>query len=134
MSALADRIPLPEKHTFSIMSEVGPRHAPPGSSVDSTILRNGFTCLSIANTHLLEVFFKQKGKGLIKDQFIHLKRDERLANPEFTRLHSVRYDEIGWGFDANMCLSLYLVFVENSKLYEYSIYTQKIVAKTEQEG
>jgi hypothetical protein len=40
------------------------------------------------------------------------------VNPEFIQLHSVRHDEIGWGYDLNGCLLLHLVYIKNSKLNE----------------
>jgi hypothetical protein len=46
----------------------------------------------------------------------------------------MRRNEIGWGFDADDCLSLHVVFMEKAKKHEYTIFVQRSELKVEEQG
>jgi hypothetical protein len=101
--------------------------------------------VSLANIELLKYFLEQHGDKVVPrlrnvggndgpaptpTSFVHLATQHSMYNPEFVHLHSVRYGEVGWGFDAAGCLSFYwvemaggrsvvgLLFVERGNLFE----------------
>jgi hypothetical protein len=122
------------KFTYSIFTERKVRQATPSAEPNITLCKESIVSLSIANTTLLEIFLKAQKESLNKPNFIQLKTQEGLANPDFNQLHSVRHEEISWGFDCNGCLSLYLVSIDKNKLKEYSIYVQRSGMKTEEQA
>jgi hypothetical protein len=66
-----------------------------------------------------------KRRFLEKPTFVSQEAENDETNSTFVQLHSVRKNEIGWGYDANKCLSLYLVFVKDTKLYEHALFVQQ---------
>jgi hypothetical protein len=132
MKAFAAKTTLREKYTYSVIADLRVRQSNPNTGITSTICKDGIPSLSLANTALLECFLNTKQKYLEKPSFVFLKKEEGVANPDFIQLHSVRRNEIGWGFDTNGCLSLYLVFFEDAKLNEYAIFVQRTEIKMEE--
>jgi hypothetical protein len=124
---------IPEyKYSYSIVTERRIRQIATNSLCNVNLCKGGIVSLSIANTALLELFLKSQKESLKKPNFVMLKQQEGIVNPEFTQLHAVRHDEIGWGFDSYGCLSLYLVYIDQGKLREYVIYVQRAEVKVEE--
>ncbi|KAF1920034.1 hypothetical protein BDU57DRAFT_438520 [Ampelomyces quisqualis] len=121
-------------YTYSIVTEEKVREKIPHAGSNITLCRENIVSLSIANTTLLEIFLEVQKDALAEPKFILLKTQKGLANPDFNQLHSVRHDEIGWGFDTNGCLSLYLVSIDKGRLKEYFIYVQRAGIKTEEQA
>jgi hypothetical protein len=132
MKAFAAKTVLKEKYTYSVIADSRVRQSNPNTGVTTTVYKDGLPSLSLANTALLECFLDTKKKYLEKPSFVYLRKEEGVANPDFIQLHSVRRNEIGWGFDTNGCLSLYLVFLEDAKLNEYAIFVQRTEIKVEE--
>jgi hypothetical protein len=120
------------KYTYSIVSEIRVRQF--NAETQSIICEDDIPSLSLANTTLLEKFARASKKCLENSSFVQLKTEESIVHPEFVQLHSVRRNEIGWGFDVNGCLSFYLVSKENAKLVEYAIFVQRVDFKVGDEG
>jgi hypothetical protein len=122
------------KYTYSVVTERRIRQVTPSlePTCNTTLCKDSIVSLSLANTALLEVFLKSQKERLEKPSFVMLKRHEGISNPEFTQLHAVRHEEIGWGFDTYGCLSLYLVYIDQGKLREYVIYVQRAELKVEE--
>jgi hypothetical protein len=89
--------------------------------------------LTIANVLLLGLFLDKKKRTMQNPQFQQLETQEGLENPEFLQLHSVRHGEVGWGFDARGCLSLYVACVREKKLVEGVYYVGEGEIKIEGE-
>jgi hypothetical protein len=124
---------IPEyKYTYSIVSEIRVRQF--NAETQSIICEDDIPPLSLANTTLLEKFARASKNCLENSSFVQLKTEESIVHPEFVQLHSVRRNEIGWGFDMNECLSFYLVSKENAKLVEYAIFVQRVDFKVGDEG
>jgi hypothetical protein len=132
MSGLATNTLPKGQHKFAVISELRVRSSSPNAAVNRTILKDNVATLSFANTTLVEMFLKAGKKHLEKPASVQLKTEEGIANPEFIHHHSVRRDEIGWGFDINMCLSLYVVFKENARLHEYAMFVERTEVKVEE--
>ena len=66
--------------------------------------------------------------------FVELKTESGLLNPGFIELHSVRHEELGWGFDADGCLSLYHSSIREQKLKEKVWYVTTGGVKLEDEA
>jgi hypothetical protein len=131
MKTLEARATTRDKYIFSIILDVRVRQSS-RNAVNTTTICGGIPSLSLANTVLLDRFLNTKKKFLEKPSFVYLKTDEGIANPDFIQLHSVRRNEIGWGFDTNGCLSLYLVYMEDAKLNEYALFVQRTEIKIEE--
>jgi hypothetical protein len=129
MSTLLSGIISDYKYHYSVIEERRVRQTP---SPNITLHKDSMVSLSLANTTLLEIFWKTHKEALRKPTFVILKKREGMVNPEFVQLHATRHGEIGWGFDANGCLSLYLVLVEEGKLKEFVIYVQRVEFKVEE--
>lgn len=121
------------RYTYSLIADLRIRSSDSNGGITTATLKKDISTLSLANTALLEDFYTNHHKYLEDPSFVPLKVKEQIANPAFTQLHSVRRNEIGWGYDMNGCLSLYLVFIENGKLNEYVIFVQRkdVVVKQE---
>jgi len=104
------------RDTYSIIE--GERIRSESFTFKTTELASNILDLSMANIKLLEIFANRKGWPLEKRTFVELKTQSDLENPEFVELHSVRHGELGWGFDAAGCLSLYATGIVGSKLKE----------------
>jgi len=63
---------------------------------------------------------------------VKLETQEGMTNPEFIHLHSVRYGEVGWGFDAAGCLSLYWVEMVDKKNVIGVVFVRRGVGKVEE--
>lgn len=74
---------------------------------------------------MLEAFNSQYSAYVKKTAFVKTEAEGEIKNPEFLEFHSVRRDEIAWGFDANGCLSLHLVFMEQGRLKDYTVFVQR---------
>ena len=132
MTALRTNTVLKNIYTFSIVSEFRVRQSNNGPN--TTICKSNISSLSLANTALLNHFLRARNKDkLTKGSFVRLKTVQGIANPDFINLHAVRHGEVGWGFDAYGCLSLFSVSVENNRLKEYAVYVQRTELKVEKE-
>ncbi|KAH7077069.1 hypothetical protein FB567DRAFT_141324 [Paraphoma chrysanthemicola] len=121
------------KYTYTIVSERSVHQPDHATGPNITICKDNIPSLCIANTALLELFTKSHKVALVKPSFVFLRKQDGMANPEFVRLHSVRHNEIGWGLDANECLSLHFVFIEKGKKNEYNIYVRQTMVKKERD-
>lgn len=121
------------RYRYSIITKRSTRHSEPTTEPNITLCKENIVSISIANTTLLEIFTKAWKEALVKPSFVYLKKKEGLANPDFTRLHAVRHGEIGWGFDTNSCLSLFVPTLEGDKLKEFVIYVQRTEIKVEKQ-
>jgi hypothetical protein len=96
----------------------------PSSIFEYVVVDTGIHHASLANVELLKYFLANHGSKLVPrtrntnpaggpepvpTSFVHLATQDSMYNPEFVHLHSVRYGEVGWGFDAAGCLSFYWV-------------------------
>ena len=81
----------------------------------------------------MEIFARTNRKVLEKPVFVSTKIEAAIKNPDFIRLHAVRVNEIGWGFDADGCLALCLVFRDGAQLKSYDIFVERIEIKRESE-
>jgi hypothetical protein len=134
MAALLSGIPLKFNITFSVIIETRIRQPDPIIEPNVTTYKNNVVSLSLANTILVELFMKTQGEYLEKPNFVMLPKLDGMANPDFTRLHATRHNEIGWGFDIYGCLSLFLVYIHEGKLEEYVIYVQRAQVKVEEKA
>jgi hypothetical protein len=100
----------------------------------NTIVQHNIFDLGMANIRLLEILTDASRDKLDKRTFVELKTESGLLNPEFIELHSVRHREIGWGFDADGCLSLYGTFIIEKKLKEKVWYVTTGEIKLEDEA
>ncbi|KAB2100588.1 hypothetical protein AG0111_0g10807 [Alternaria gaisen] len=100
----------------------------------NTIVQHNIFDLGMANIRLLGILTDASRDKLDKRTFVELKTESGLLNPEFIELHSVRHREIGWGFDADGCLSLYGTFVIEKKLKEKVWYVTTGEIKLEDEA
>ncbi|KAI4935369.1 uncharacterized protein J4E92_002657 [Alternaria infectoria] len=92
--------------------------------------------LSMANAALLDYFtkcFKGTHRLLTKEACVELKSQGGLLNPEFIELYAVRHGELGWGFDAGGCLSLYITSVTDHRLKEKVLYVKAGGVKLKEE-
>lgn len=92
--------------------------------------------LSMANAALLDYFtkhFKGTHRLLTKEACVELKSHGGLLNPDFIELYAVRHGELGWGFHAGGCLSLYITVVVDHKLKERVLYVKAGGVKLEEE-
>lgn len=133
LKAWEDNTTWVKRYTYSLILDQRICSSNPDSGYKTSTLKNDIPTLSLANTALLDHFSKNRSKYLKDPSFVPLRVKEPIANPHFIELHSVRHDEIGWGFDMNGCLSLYLVHMENGKLNKYIIFVQRkdVVVKQE---
>jgi hypothetical protein len=97
---------------------------------DNKTLHPSILDLSMANIKLLELLANRCTE---KTVFVELKTQSGLVNPGFVELHSVRHGELGWGFDADGCLSLYVPRVVEKKLRERVWYVELGGIKIEDE-
>jgi hypothetical protein len=134
MTALLSGITHQFRYTYSIVTERKVRQTAPNAEPNITLCKGNIVSLNFANAMLVDIFLKAQKEALTKPNFIELKTQEGIANPEFNQLHSVRHGEIGWGFDTNGCLSLYLFSIEEGKLKEYFIYVQRAGMKKEEQA
>jgi hypothetical protein len=118
------------KHTWSIIADTRVR-SNPNPRIATEVIKNNIPALCLANTWLLEHFMNTKRRFLEKPTFVSQEAENGETNPTFVQLHSVRKNEIGWGYDAKKCLSLYLVFVKDTKLYEHALFVQQTEIKIE---
>ncbi|KAF2134023.1 hypothetical protein P153DRAFT_363041 [Dothidotthia symphoricarpi CBS 119687] len=88
---------------------------------------------SLANMDILEAMATKPSVCRQKPTYVELPTQDGLANPEFVHLHSVRHNELGWGFDTHGCLSLYWVKVIDGKLEEHALYVERMKIKVEVE-
>lgn len=121
------------RFTFSIVTDLRIRQSGTHTGLETTICKDSIRSLSIANTTLFEMFIERSGKYLEKPAFVELKTEAGIANPDFIQLHSVRRNEIGWGFDMNGCMSLYLVYMDDGKLKEFAMFVQRTQIKLEEQ-
>jgi hypothetical protein len=133
MRALEANIINKDTYMFSLISELRVRQSGPVGGTETTVHRDNIPSLSLANTALLETFVSTKKQYLGKPVFVEQKPEGEVAKPEFTRLHCVRRNEIGWGFDICGCLTFHLVFMDNAKLNEYDIFVQRRAVMVEEE-
>jgi hypothetical protein len=133
MEALETNVTPGARYTFSVVSELRVRQTDPASAKTQSICRDNIHSLSLANTALLDFFRKTNKRYLEMPNFVQLKTEDGISNPEFIQLHSVRRNEIDWGFDTNGCLSLYLVFMDKAKLHEYVIFVHRMDIKVEED-
>jgi hypothetical protein len=129
MTSLSDKKLPKYDQNFSIISKRSVRDVV-GVEPKITICKDNIVRLSVANTALLEIFLATWKQALARPSFVYLKKKDGLANPAFSRLHMVRHGDIGWGFDTNSCLSLFVPTLEGDKLKEYVIYVQRTETKT----
>lgn len=132
MLALSANTPSKHKFTYSVVTECfAPRS---GNVPNTTIIKNGFLTLSQSNTCALTQMLRwskdKLGKIGPKTKFARLERNG-YVNPKFSHFHSVRHGEIGWGFDANGCLSINVEYIDKDEKWCYTIYVEKNVLKTE---
>jgi hypothetical protein len=116
----------------SVISELHVRQIDPGFARSQTICKDSMSSLSLANTAILDFFRETNKKYLEKPGFAQLRSEDIILDLEFSQLHSVRRDEIGWGFHMDGCLSLCLVFMSNTKLDEYAIFVLNNYVKVEE--
>ena len=92
-------------------------------------------CLHAANIALMEASLVVNRKRLMDAEntpdFVQLKTEDNVANPDFVYLHSARHGEIGWGFDTDGCLSLYQTKIENKKHCTDGMFVQRVEIKKE---
>ena len=100
----------------------------------NTVVQHNIFDLGTANIKLLEFLADASRNKLKKMTFMELKTESGLLNPEFIELHSVRHREIGWGFDADGCLSLYHSSIREQKLKEKVWYVTTGGVKLEDEA
>ncbi|KAH7072787.1 hypothetical protein BKA63DRAFT_576761 [Paraphoma chrysanthemicola] len=134
MTTLTSGITETFAYTYTVVSERSIHQPDQASGPNITICKDNIPSRSIANTTLLEIFTKSHKAALVKPSFVFLKKQDGMVSPEFVRLHSVRHNEIGWGLDANECLSLHLVFIDKGRKHEYNIYVRQTMVKKESDG
>lgn len=103
---------------------------------ETTVVVPNVLDLSIANAALLDYFtknFKGTHRLLKKEACVELKSQGGLLNPEFIELYAVRHGELGWGFDAGGCLSLYITGVIDHKLKDKVLYVKAGGVKLKEE-
>jgi len=90
--------------------------------------------MHVANLALLTTFFNTH-KKLLEDKavpFVQLETNGKISNPDFSRLHSVRHGEVGWGYDCEGGLSLYQTNIVDGKLCSESMFVQAETIKKEE--
>lgn len=100
----------------------------------NTVVQHNIFDLGTANIKLLEFLADASRNKLKKMTFMELKTESGLLNPGFIELHSVRHEELGWGFDADGCLSLYHSSIREQKLKEKVWYVTTGGVKLEDEA
>ncbi|KAJ4301207.1 hypothetical protein N0V90_003298 [Kalmusia sp. IMI 367209] len=91
--------------------------------------------LSHANARLLHHFVAVNAAMIAKKptpHFVQLRTREGLKNPKFAFLHSVRYDEIGIGFDVDKCLSLFTTSLVGDDRRTDVLYVERTEIKVEE--
>ena len=101
------------------------------TAFETTVAIANILDLSMANATLLKYFLETTNVDLSKRTFVESKTVEGVTNPEFLELYSVRRGDVGWGFDANGCLSLYGAKDVGNKLREKVWYVKSGVVKVE---
>lgn len=123
---------------YSVIAELRTRKSTPLVEKNIISRKDNIPSEDLANTALMEMFWEGKKAYLTKEKrpvFVELKPEGKVVNPEFTRFHCVRRNEIGWGFDSLGCLTLHMVFMENAtKLCEYDIYVQRMDIEVKEKG
>ena len=112
----------------------GERTSSESLTFTNTIVQHNIFDLGTANIKLLEFLADASRNKLKKMTFMELKTESGLLNPEFIELHSVRHEELGWGFDADGCLSLYHSSIREQKLKEKVWYVTTGGVKLEDEA
>ena len=86
---------------------------------------------SFANMFMLRQFLRKCPKPLRTQKFVELETQDGLTNKEFVHMHSVRPGEVGWGFDAERCLSLYSAEIDEATLKKRVFYVERQAVKME---
>ena len=80
---------------------------------------------------MLRQFLDECKIPLRNQKFVQLKTQAGLTNKEFVHMHSVRPGEVGWGFDAERCLSLYSAEIDKAMLKKRVFYVERQAVKME---
>lgn len=96
---------IPKHHqTYCII--IGTRIRSQSVEFEPTVAITNILDLSMANATLLKYFLDTTNVDLSKKMFVASETVEGVTNPEFLELYSVRRRDVGWGFDADGCLSI----------------------------
>jgi hypothetical protein len=111
----------------------------PSSTFEYAVSSSNIHHASLANIDLLKHFLSLHSSKIrvsartgAPEKFVHLETQESVMNPDFIHLHSVRYGEVGWGFDAGGCLSLYWVEMVERKNVIGVMFVERGVVKVEE--
>jgi hypothetical protein len=120
---------LPTHHqTYTII--VGTRIRSESTTFKTEAMEHNILDLGVANAKVLRFFAKHANPRLEKKSFQEQKH-EGLTNPEFLELFSVRRGTLGWGLDADGCVSIYGSSLVEKKTMEYVWYVKAAGIKLE---
>jgi hypothetical protein len=113
------------KHHQSYSIITGTRIRSDAGCWQTEVVVAGVLNLSMANVLLLEHIASRHKTSLDRRPFVQLETRKNSVNPKFIDSHSVRHGELGWGLDAEGCLSLYATGIVDEKLKERVWYVKK---------
>lgn len=113
---------LPEyRQTYSII--YGTRVRSESITFNNETEHSNILDLSIANITLLK-FFAERHSTMLEKRSFQEQKHMGLTNPKFLELYSVRRGDLGWGLDADGCLSIYASSLIEKKTKEHVWYVQ----------
>ncbi|KAL5379210.1 hypothetical protein PMIN06_011421 [Paraphaeosphaeria minitans] len=133
MSAYESKMPVSPQCMYTIISETAVDSSrdvsthPAGPSSPS---------LSFVNAQLLQLFLARNPRLTAmkeRPKFVWLAPIKGVRNPRFARLHAVRYDEVGCGFDNDHCLSLFLSELVEGERHTKVLYVERTEVEVEVE-
>ena len=93
-----------------------------GEIIYKLMLKEVLPNSAMANVKALEHFIS---KAPTKKALYIKAAETKLANPQYSQLHSVPPNHMGWGFDKFGCLSLRLTTIEDNKLKHEFIFVHR---------
>lgn len=132
MKSLDTGITNPPRFHYSII--VGSRVRGRNPDFDFGTVDSGIADLGQANKEVFKEFLLDRPAGLKQRNFVELETREGLSNPQFLRLHAVRAGDVGWGFDCDGCLSLFMTTEDNSNLKDKVFYVKRTQVQVENAG
>lgn len=134
MQAYQTNNPIPSTYTYTIIHSTAVSST---TDFNNEQVEPSTPSLSYANARLLQIFLKLNTRlAAMKERprFIMLSAIKGVKNPRFARLHAVRYDEVGCGFDEDNCLSLLVTELESGERQTKLLYVQRTDAAAEKEA
>lgn len=108
MQAYESNIPIVSRYKYTIVSETTTDSS---NDLSSHRVAPSSPSQTYINAQLLQLFLvcnPRLTSMAERPKFVWLRAIPGVKNPRFAHLHSVRYDEVGFGFDEDNCLSLFL--------------------------